>query len=638
MAAKTDIFLGTSTGVLEAWPGIEFPLVKEVSMKSLVLLWSVLAKDLASACHTSTDRDIRTVAGREEHEGTSFLTITLPAFGKAFDKALQEGTLTTTSFRKVRSGLPMFLSGFLRQVFNADGVILPQNEISVDAVEAVRQLCYVFQKIELRCSPEREQQALDSFCVADEETGIWDDSSPDHDYLIARLKSTASLLFRDVLGEMDRKVWLGDITPGHGPGTTADRLLGNKKYDLLYWPRRLEAEFPYGEYGVPSPRFDMFCRWGRVLQPDSDAELPARVILVPKTLKTPRVISAEPAAMQWIQQGLAKPLVSLLEADDVVGPLIGFTDQNPNRMMAREGSIHGHLATLDLKEASDRVSYDQVTGILGNWPWFSKAITSCRSNLAALPNGDVITLRKFAPMGSALCFPLEAMVFLTAVFVGIEDHLIRTGKSRLGSRSAVKRFHGLVRVYGDDIIVPVEFVEAISEVFRRLNWRINFEKSFFEGDFRESCGGDYFRGEDVTPVKLRRTPPTSRLQVSEIESFVAFRNLLFLKGRWKTCQTLDQMIGNLIPFPLVSSDSPILGRLTSLPHEEYLMPGDKWDKDLHHIVRKGLVASNKIPLSTVSGVGALLKTLLVTSEQSDHLERAGRPVARKAKLRFGRPY
>ena len=607
-------------------------------MKSLVLLWSVLARDLASACHTSTDRDVRTVAGRVEHEGVSFLTITLPTFGKAFDKALQEGTLATTSFRKVRGGLPAFLSGFLRQVFDADGVILPRQEVSVDAVEAVRQLCYVFQKIELECSPEREQAALASFRVADEETGEWDDNSPHREDLLPRMKRISTILFGDVLSEMDRRVWIGDITPRHGPGTTADRLLGNEKYDLLYWPRRLEAEFPYGEYGVPSPRFDMFCRSGRVLQPEMEQELPARVILVPKTLKTPRVISAEPAALQWIQQGLAKPLVSLLEADDVSGPLIGFTDQIPNREMAQEGSEHGHLATLDLKEASDRVSFSQVTGILDNFPWFSKAIVSCRSNLAVLPDGDIITLRKFAPMGSALCFPLEAMVFLTAVFVGIEDHLINTGGKRLLSRNAVKRFHGSVRVYGDDIIVPVEFVEAIAEVFSRLNWLINFEKSFIKGDFRESCGGDYFRGEDVTPVKLRRMPPTSRQQVRELESFVAFRNLLYMRGRWETCRALDQVIRKIIPYPLVSADSPLLGRLTFLPHEEYLMRGDKWDRHLHHIVRKGVVVDNKIPVSRVSGVGALLKTLLVQSEDVDHLERAGRPVARKAKLRYGRPY
>jgi hypothetical protein len=606
-------------------------------MKSLVLLWSTLARDLASACHTSTERDIKTVALRTESEGTSFLTITLPAFGKAFDFSLQEGRLSTTAFRKIRGGLPAFLSGFLRQIFSADGVLLSQDAISVDAVEAVRQLCYVFQKVELECSDERKRAALMAFCEADVETGVWDDE--DHSALMADLERVASTLLRDVITSMDLLAYQGDFIPAHGPGATADRLSGNRKYDLTYWPARLEAEFPYGEYGVPSPRHDLFCRWGRVQQPEPDRELPARVILVPKTLKTPRVISAEPAALQWIQQGIARPLVALLEGDPLVRGLIGFTRQEPNRELARKGSLDGSLATLDLKEASDRVSLGQVTGIFRRWPWFLRAIVASRSNLAKLPDtGEIVQLRKFAPMGSALCFPVEAMVFLAAVLLGIERNLVRRGEIHTLSRRHMYRLHGAVRVYGDDIIVPVEHVEAIREVFDQLNWKINSEKSFFKGDFRESCGGDYFRGEDVTPVKLHHLPPSSRQQVSEILGFVEFRNNLYLRGRWETCKVLDQWIERLIPFPLVSANSPIFGRLSLLPHETRLMKGDRFDHDLHVVIRRGMVAANRAPESPVSGVGALLKCLLVTSEDTDHLERAGRPVARKAKLRWKCPY
>ncbi len=606
-------------------------------MKSLVLLWSTLARDLASACHTSTDRDIRTVAARTENEGVSFLTITLPAFGKAFDFSLQEGRLSTTAFRKVRGGLPAFLSGFLRQVFDANGVLLSRDAISVDAVEAVRQLCYIFQKVELDCSEERNSAAVQAFRDADAETGDWDTLNQSTE-LLADLERVCSLLFRDVVTKVDLLCYQGDLVPAHGPGTTADRLTGNSKYDLTYWPARLEEVFPYGEYGIPSPRYDTFCRWGRVQQPEPDKELPARVILVPKTLKTPRVISAEPAALQWIQQGIARPLVALLESDKTVKHLIGFTDQEPNRRLARKGSLDGSLATLDLKEASDRVSFGQVTGVFKRWPWFLKAIVASRSNLAELPNGEIIPLKKFAPMGSALCFPVEAMVFLAAAMLGIERSLVRRGEARVLTRRHVARLRGTVRVYGDDIIVPVEHVEGIKEVFDQLNWKINSEKSFTKGDFRESCGGDYFRGEDVTPVKLRRLPPESRQQVDRLEGFVAFRNALYQKGRWDTCKVLDEWIPRFIPWPLVSSDSPILGRLTYLPHETRLMKGDRFNHFLHVIERKGMVAVNPRPKSPVSEVGALLKCLLVVSEDSDHLERAGRPVARRAKLRYGRPY
>lgn len=605
-------------------------------MKSLVLLWSTLARDLASACHTSTDRDIKTVAARTEKEGDSFLTITLPAFGKAFDKALQDGQLMTTSFKHVRGGLPAFLSGFLRQIFDANGVLLSKEAISVDAVEAVRQLCYIFQKVELECSDERKSLALLAFKEADAQTGEWDDQ--DHSDLLSELERVAALLFRNVVTAVDELCYYGEIVPAHGPGGTADHLSGNGKYDLLYWPARLEAVFPYGEYGLPSPRFDMFCRTGRVKQPEMEQELPARVILVPKTLKTPRVISAEPTSLQWIQQGLFRPLVALLENDKLVGDLIGFTDQEPNRQLARKGSVDGHLATLDLKEASDRVSFCQVASIFRRWPSFWAAAVASRSNLAKLPDGDVITLRKFAPMGSALCFPVEAMVFLAAVFMGIERDLNRRGEVFQLTRRHIRAYWGRVRVYGDDIIVPVEHVESIKEVFNQFNWKINSEKSFMKGDFRESCGGDYFRGEDVTPIKLRRLPPESIRQVDRYEGFVAFRNALYLKGRWRTCQFLDEQLRALGPYPLVSVNSPILGRLSLLPHEYRLMRGDRFDHNLHVVKRKGVVAFNQIPASPVSEIGALLKCLLVSSEDEKHLSRAGRPVARRAKLRYGRPY
>jgi len=607
-------------------------------MKSLVLLWSTLARDLASACHTSTERDIKTVTSRVEHEGVSFLTITLPNFGKAFDSALQQGWLETTAFRKARSGLPAFLQGYLLQVFDKDG-FLRLTDASVDAVDAIRQLCYVFQKIELDCSEKRKRAAVEAFVIADVETGIWDDQ--DHSGILSDMSRIAQLLFRETFSKMDEIVYYGNIVPRHGPGGTADRLVGNAKYDLTYWPARLEAHFPYSEYGIPSPRFDLFCQTGRVQQPEMEEELPARVVLVPKTLKTPRVISAEPTAMQWIQQGIAGPLCSLLESDEVTGPMIGFTDQLPNREMAQDGSIFGRLATLDLKEASDRVSFNQVASIFPSWPKLFSAMTACRSNLVKLPDeygGNTFTLRKFAPMGSALCFPLEACVFLTAVFVGIECYLLEQGKRDLLSRGDISRFHGSVRVYGDDIIVPVEYVEKITEVFDHLGWKINSEKSFVKGNFRESCGGDYFWGEDVTPVKLRRVPPKSFRKIEQFESFIAFRNALYLKGRWETCKVIDEWIKSMAPYPLVSANSPILGRLSLLPHENFLMSGDRWEHDLQHIVRRGIMAINPIPKSSVSGVGALLKCLLVTSEQIDHLERAGRPVARKAKPRRGRPF
>jgi hypothetical protein len=89
-------------------------------VKSLMSLWSMLAEESASWCSTSATRDINTVSRRIEHEGLSFLTITLPDYGKAIQKWLDQGHVGIhSSFRKERGGeLPRFLGGYLHRVFD----------------------------------------------------------------------------------------------------------------------------------------------------------------------------------------------------------------------------------------------------------------------------------------------------------------------------------------------------------------------------------------------------------------------------------------------------------------------------------------------------------------------------------------
>jgi len=176
--------------------------------------------------------------------------------------------------------------------------------------------------------------------------------------------------------------------------------------------------------------------------------------------------------------------------------------------MAREGSHTGSLATLDLKEASDRVSNQLVRRMLENHPWLRAGVDSCRSRRAVVefPSGrsESIRLGKFASMGSALTFPVEALVFATCAILGIERAL-----GRQLTKKDVHRLRGQVRVYGDDIIVPVEYVHSVNEVLETFGFRVNFGKSYWTGKFRESCGGDYYDGHDVTIVRVRRIFPSS---------------------------------------------------------------------------------------------------------------------------------
>jgi len=68
-------------------------------MKSLTALVCSLINEVGAASSTNVERDLKTVTSRVEGEGESFLTITLPAFSAAFERALDTGSIASVSFR-----------------------------------------------------------------------------------------------------------------------------------------------------------------------------------------------------------------------------------------------------------------------------------------------------------------------------------------------------------------------------------------------------------------------------------------------------------------------------------------------------------------------------------------------------------
>ncbi len=696
-------------------------------------LWKELASESASWCGTSAARDIETVACRVEAEGESFFTITLPKFGKAFERALELGKIDHVPGFYSRKGLPEFLRGFLGQIFDPSGVLL--SEPNIDSIRAVRQLTLVFGKIGRLCSKKRIDRAMNRFAEIEQELDavdtdslqreyfplfeqaslyLWsdvmshvensmlgvshlgddwlsDEQSPrvaredvflsltglelsravdkfDGDPWLARLglrperpeSSVGALLPTAVFGKGEpsgisvaHQLAIGEIVdpsrrnsflPRHGPGATADGLRGNAKFNISSWPLRLERLFPYGEYALPQLACEDELDRVQFLEPR--AEVPVKVTPVPKDDKTPRIIAEEPTAMQYMQQAFFHQLVYRLEeADefpvqtgrkefDLGRFFVGFKQQEPNRILAREGSRHGALATLDLSEASDRVLNEHVKLLFERFPRLSEGIQSTRSSSARLPDGRVLALRKFSSMGSALCFPIEAMVFTTLVFVAIAKEL-----GVPVNRKLILDFRGKVRVYGDDIIVPVEYVPRVIQTLQAFGLVVNMDKSFWNGKFRESCGGDYYDGEWVTPIRLRQELPRSLDDVNGVVGLSAFRNLLYQSGYWKTAAIIDVHLNRLLKgrYKVIDATSAGIGRLSVLPYQ-----ADWMDKDTHDPVIAGAIVQHKIPKSKASGSGALLKFVLkrgiLPSQDANHLERQGRPKSSRIVLRGVRPY
>lgn len=390
------------------------------------------------------------------------------------------------------------------------------------------------------------------------------------------------------------------------------------------WHDRLEFLFPYWEYALPNARYALEGLDVTYLSPRD--EPPTRLVAVPKTQSKPRLIAAEPTVMQYIQQAIAGALVPELEKNPNFGSFVGFTDQTANQRLARQGSLDGSLATLDLSEASDRVANWLIEELFSDFPHFLEGIQAARSTRCQLPSGEVIPLLKFASMGSALTFPIETVVFATIALAAC------LGTSTRPTVSNLKRLVGSVRVYGDDIIVPTDKAETVIDWLETFGFKVNRRKSFWTGPFRESCGKDYFYGIDVSIVYFREKYPTSLRSVKELVSLSSFRNQLARAGWLDTVDFLDTDLlaltgGN---YPYVQENSQLLGRVgPGTPSSARSNP------DLHRPEQRGYTVCAKLPRIALDDVPALLKCLMhpeISEYAWDHLERSGRPQAVSLKL------
>jgi len=552
-------------------------------------------------------RDLKTVRSRTEDEGISFLTITLPSFSKDFEKSLEQGYISPTSFRSFRKlgAIPAFLQGMLGKVFSSEtGELIHEPPTKVGdtvsdlptIIESVRQICCTFKKVEMDCTPERVQAALDSFIEI--EHGFKSFSIP-YDETSEFLELCHSLWDNMVSDFSDAK-----IIPRHGPGATAERISGNQKYTWKLWHDRLEPYFPLIDNGYPLGISTQLEDLKSVTIVSEEHEQPVRVIPVPKTLKAPRIIAIEPCCQQFVQQGIRAYLYDKLETYWLTKGHVNLTDQSVNQRLAVTSSIDGLYATIDLSDASDRVPRSLAMAMFrGNFD-LEDSIDACRSTRAQLPDGHLLDgLEKFASMGSALCFPVEAMYFYTICVKALLD----AQKLSYVPTNIFMVSRGIF-VYGDDIIVPREYADIVLEYLQRYNCKVNTNKTFLNGKFRESCGVDAYDGMVVTPIYLRQERPENKRQSRRIISWTKTANLFYLKGYWRSSKFLydyvERIIGEELPY--IKETSEGIGRISFLGFETV----ERWNSDLHRLEVRALVPRPVRRTDVLDGFGALMKFFL----------------------------
>lgn len=264
------------------------------------------------------------------------------------------------------------------------------------------------------------------------------------------------------------------------------------KYCLEELPQWVFGHTPREEVDPMTPGYEPLLEDFVPVDPNVrlvDVEIkPSRLNFVRKNAKTYRSIGVENGLDSMFQIAVGSDIAAKLRK---VG--IDIRDQTRNQRLAREGSISGRIATVDLRSASDCLAYELVHELFPiDWACFLSFFRNPEMDSKEL---GLMRLHMFSSMGNGITFPLQTLIFYALASSCCED----------GDDLS----H--VSVYGDDITIPTHRAELLYEVLNAVGFIVNTEKSYTTGNFRESCGKDYLSGIDIRPCYVK-----DQLEVSDL--------------------------------------------------------------------------------------------------------------------------
>jgi len=598
------------------------------------------------------DRDFKTIEKRFENEGLGFLTKALPALDESLLLGLATGQFTCPiGFKTAKwRTIPKFLSGMFCEVFDPFTGILKETP-DMGILKCLHGILKLFKKTQVSAEDEEflHQKAVNEFYQCDERASRV--SIPDrHDHLIGRVCKL--LLY--TLNSKDTEY--GKYK--HGPGAVYEGYKANEKYSALFeavWRDSdvlsgcglwgIGENLSPGEYTPPvwrarkSPKGDRQVLEQVVRQsppdgkggsasptecrifPTSEGSWPvglgsprsnrasrssARLISVAKNSTSRRTITVEPMLNQFVQQGLNILLRDSISECKILRNSIALTDQSLNQVQALEGSLYDNWATIDLKSASDLLSVSLVRSVFRHNPRFLEDMMDCRSTEVECKELTV-TLGKFAGMGNALTFPVQSICFAVVCLAAIMDQ-DGTKPSYRNLLRASRR----IRVYGDDIIVSKRYAHQCVAWLHDVGLQVNNKKSFLEGNFKESCGVDAFRGVDITPQYIKHQPDFTVASPSMLAGFVSLSNHMWLDGLYETATWLAEGVEDAIGkrLPLVSASSGVFGWVS---RKDSMTP-HKWCRRTHQFLTRTFALKALKRADKLDGYPALLKCLLQMRE------------------------
>jgi len=560
------------------------------------------------------DKDLVRITSLVKNRGLGAFTLDLPNLDSLLLEGLEKGRLPLqgpcSNARSKRIRVPKLFSGLWLRVFDNSGVL--REDVDPTAIFFLRQLSCLGKRIEVRCSRQRLVNVSGEYHEIESRTRrptlAWDCDTLDPDNRGHTVSFTDGMehglpLFPGVFADSQegRKLRrllrnlthvsaqvsaamgnpdVAALSEGegcdagtvrwlrHGPGAVSDLKRVDDKFAFPNWPEKLQHHFPFDQFGVLNAVHLLDRAYPSCHEP------PSKLMGVPKTAKAPRLIASEPTCHQWCQQLLAQLVVSRLQKV-FGGDFVTIRDQEPSRRMVVSASLDRKLATLDLSSASDRLSCWVVERIFRGNKLFLELLHAVRTRWTVdqvIPGlRTPLVLRKFATQGSALTFPIQSVVFLCCCLAVMPRQPTLKDYRR--------KYGGSVRVFGDDLIVPRERYADLTNLLHYLGLKVNENKSFSSGFFRESCGQDSYKGYDVTPCRPKTVKSDTPSGWSAVNDYT---NNLFLKGLWHAAKALESTLPDRLirGVPVVGLHCGIQGR-TSFCGSSFHHLQRRWNDDYH---------------------------------------------------------
>jgi len=263
----------------------------------------------------------------------------------------------------------------------------------------------------------------------------------------------------------------------------------------------------------------------------------SRITTVPKNQEKRRTIAIEPSGNMALQLAAGMYLEGALRR---IG--IDITTQaDINKSLAQSASLGDKLSTIDLKNASDMISIDLVRQLMPH-DW-SELLQIIRSDEATV-EGIQHKLNMISTMGNGFTFPLMTLIFV-ALYYGYRCSVNKQKSFRLDFSE--------FGVFGDDIILPSDDFCGFCDVLVQAGLVINTEKSYQYGPFKESCGGDFYNGANITPFYIKDLSSKAHVYIAlnQVLSWCGIQKVCF----YNTLNYLRSLIdGKLFLVPFWSDD------------------------------------------------------------------------------------